>query len=188
MKKNLYQYKYSVFYSEEDGEYVGTCYEFPSLSAFGENSAEALEEIQNVVREAIDILTEEGRDIPIPMSERDYKGRILLRINPDTHRIIVEEAANRHLSANQYLVSLIESNLYRDPIKELLNKFNLELADLRAEVAELRQIKEFFSLDRYFPQGNEDFVSNRFVEQYQGSSRDFNIVRLEPLGEELVGA
>jgi predicted RNase H-like HicB family nuclease len=46
-------YTYQVFWSEDDGEYVGVCAEFPSLSWLAPSPEEATLGIQAVVAEVI---------------------------------------------------------------------------------------------------------------------------------------
>ncbi len=45
------RHTYRVTWSEEDGEYVGLCAEFPSLSWLAGTQEEALQGIRNVVAE-----------------------------------------------------------------------------------------------------------------------------------------
>ncbi|MEV0947868.1 antitoxin HicB [Rhodococcus sp. NPDC049939] len=53
-------------WSEDDGEYVGTCPSFPSLSWLAPTEAEALEGIRAVVAEVVaDLETDES--IPVPL-------------------------------------------------------------------------------------------------------------------------
>ena len=47
------RYTYRVTWSEEDGEYVGLCVEFPSLSWLAGSQEEALQGIRNVVAEVV---------------------------------------------------------------------------------------------------------------------------------------
>ena len=43
------EYTYKVIWSEEDGEYVGLCAEFPSLSWLADTQKAALQGIRDVV-------------------------------------------------------------------------------------------------------------------------------------------
>jgi predicted RNase H-like HicB family nuclease len=46
------RYTYRVTWSEEDGEYVGLCVEFPSLSWLAQSPKDALKGIRQVVAES----------------------------------------------------------------------------------------------------------------------------------------
>jgi len=50
---NANRYSYRVFWSEEDGEYVGLCSEFPTLSWLDEDKHAALDGIVNLVNDVI---------------------------------------------------------------------------------------------------------------------------------------
>jgi predicted RNase H-like HicB family nuclease len=54
MATEIDKYTYRVTWSEEDGEFVGLCAEFPSLSWLASSSEEALQGIRSVVRESVD--------------------------------------------------------------------------------------------------------------------------------------
>jgi hypothetical protein len=47
------RYTYRVTWPEEDGEYVGLCAEFPSLSWLANNQESALQGIRNLVADVI---------------------------------------------------------------------------------------------------------------------------------------
>ena len=63
-------YTYRVFWSAEDQEFVATVLELPGLSNLAATQAEAIDGMVDVVREALKILEEEGRDAPLPMGSR----------------------------------------------------------------------------------------------------------------------
>ena len=50
---NYEHYTYRVIWSKEDGEYVGLCAEFPSLSWLAESMNDALHGIEQLVREVV---------------------------------------------------------------------------------------------------------------------------------------
>ena len=54
-------YTYRVFWSEEDQMYVGLCAEYSLLSALADTPGEAFSGIQEVAREAVSILSEDGQ-------------------------------------------------------------------------------------------------------------------------------
>ena len=98
-------YTYRVSWSPEDGEFVATCLEFPSLSWLSPESVEALRGIQEVVREAVEDMTANGEPVPEPLADRKYSGKFMVRTTPESHRRLVIEAAGAGLSLNRYINS-----------------------------------------------------------------------------------
>jgi predicted RNase H-like HicB family nuclease len=94
------KYEYSVWWSEEDGEYVATCVEFPSLSWLDEDREAALRGIVSLVGGVVEDLTLEGEPIPEPLSVRNYSGKFQLRTTPQLHARLVREATEQGVSLN----------------------------------------------------------------------------------------
>lgn len=97
-------YTYRVTWSAEDAEFVGTCLEFPSLSWLADTQDHALHGIRDVVRDVVKDLDEAAEPIPGPISSRAYSGKFNLRVGERLHRKLALEAAEEHLSLNQYVV------------------------------------------------------------------------------------
>ncbi len=57
-------YTFRVTWSEEDGEYLGQCAEFPCLSWLASNLEEALQGIRHAVAEVIVDLKANGEHVP----------------------------------------------------------------------------------------------------------------------------
>lgn len=57
-------YTFRVTWSEEDGEYLGQCAEFPSLSLLASNPEEALQGIRHAVAKVIVDLQANGEHDP----------------------------------------------------------------------------------------------------------------------------
>ena len=97
-------YTYRVTWSPEDGESVGTCLEFPSLSWLASTQDEALHGIGDLVRDVVDDMRSDAEAVPEPLSSRTYSGKFNLRLGERLHRKLAMEAAEEHLSLNQYVV------------------------------------------------------------------------------------
>jgi predicted HicB family RNase H-like nuclease len=94
-------YTYRVTWAEEDGEYVGLCVEFPSLSWLASEPEVALQGIRQVVADVVADLQANGEPIPEPIAVRKYSGRFMVRIPPDLHRRLALEAAESGVSLNR---------------------------------------------------------------------------------------
>ncbi|SDC04059.1 Predicted nuclease of the RNAse H fold, HicB family [Raineyella antarctica] len=98
------RYTYRVTWSVEDGEYVATCAEFPSLSWLAGSQAEALQGLVALVADTVADLTAADEVVPEPLSQRTYSGKFNLRVGESLHRRLAIQAAEEHLSLNQYVV------------------------------------------------------------------------------------
>lgn len=97
-------YTYRVARSSEDGEFVATVAEFPSLSWLAPSQFEALEGLQTLLAEVVLDMLEHGEDVPEPLSERNYSGKFNLRLGEKLHREVAMHAAEENLSINQWVV------------------------------------------------------------------------------------
>jgi predicted RNase H-like HicB family nuclease len=98
-------FTYRVSWSEEDGEFVGTCAEFPSLSHLDADQDAALRGIRGLVGDVVADMHAHGETVPEPLAEHVYSGKFLTRVPPELHRMLMIEAAEAHVSLNR-LVSL----------------------------------------------------------------------------------
>lgn len=99
------QYIYRVIWSEEDNEFVGLCDEFPSLSYLASTRQKALNGIIKVVTEVVQDMTANNEAIPEPLNSRHYSGKFMVRVPPEVHRRLVQEAAEEHISLNRLVSS-----------------------------------------------------------------------------------
>ena len=98
-------FTYRVSWSEEDGEFVGTCAEFPSLSHLDADYDAAFHGIRDLVADVVADMRANGEAIPLPITARDYSGNIRIRVPSELHRMLTVEAAEAHISLNR-LVNL----------------------------------------------------------------------------------
>lgn len=96
-------YTYQVSWSEEDGEFVATCAEFPSLSWLAPDRVAALRGVEELVDGVVADLKKSGEPVPEPMAERAYSGRFVVRMTAALHRRLAIEAAEKHVSLNRYV-------------------------------------------------------------------------------------
>lgn len=95
------KYTYRVTWSEEDGEYIGLCVEFPSLSWLAATPEESLVGIRTVVADVVTDLQANGEDVPEPLATKTYSGRFMVRIPSTLHRQLALEAAEAGISLNR---------------------------------------------------------------------------------------
>jgi predicted HicB family RNase H-like nuclease len=94
-------YTYRVTWSPEDGEHVGLCVEFPSLSWLAATPEAALLGIRQMVSEAVADMQSTGETVPKPLAEKHYSGEFRVRIPPEIHRALALQAAEQGVSLNR---------------------------------------------------------------------------------------
>jgi predicted HicB family RNase H-like nuclease len=105
------RYTYRVTWSAEDGEHVGLCVEFPSLSWLAPTPEEALKGIRSTVAKVVADMERNDEPIPEPLAAKHYSGQFRVRIPPAVHRSLAIEAAEQGISLNR----LASAKLSADP-------------------------------------------------------------------------
>jgi len=103
------KYTYRIIWSDEDGEYVGLCAEFPSLSWLSSTQDGAFKGIRNLVKDVIKDLKKDKEPLPESLSAKRYSGKFVVRVPPDLHRELVIEANEAHISLNRYVSDKLAS-------------------------------------------------------------------------------
>ena len=103
-------YTYRVTWSPEDGEHVGLCVEFPSLSWLAPTPEKALAGIRKMVDEVIADMKANGEAIPDPLAEKHYSGQFKVRIPPELHRSLAMQAAEQGVSLNRLASAKLAGN------------------------------------------------------------------------------
>jgi predicted HicB family RNase H-like nuclease len=98
-------YTYRLSWSPEDGEYVATCAEFPSLSWLADDELTALRGLKDLVQNVVADMRSNGEKAPEPLADKTFSGTLSLRVPPQVHRRLVIEAAESRISLNRYLNS-----------------------------------------------------------------------------------
>jgi|WetSurMetagenome_2_1015567.scaffolds.fasta_scaffold15238_5 predicted RNase H-like HicB family nuclease len=107
--------KYStiVQWSEADGAFIATVSEFPRLSSFGDTPQQAVDELRGVIDDAVDILEQEGGDLPAPQELPQSSGQFRVRMPRSLHQRLVERARVEDVSLNQLVVAMVAEGLGR---------------------------------------------------------------------------
>ena len=105
MARQIDRYTYRVTWSEEDQEHVGLCAEFPSLSWLEKTPEKALQGIRRLVRECIADISKSREDVPEPFATKAFSGKFVVRVPPETHRMLTIQAAESGVSLNRLISS-----------------------------------------------------------------------------------
>ena len=103
-------YSYRVLWSVEDGEYVATVAEVPSLSWLDADQGKALAGLVDLVGDVVADMESSGELVPVPISERRFSGKFNVRVPESLHRELVRTAAEEGVSLNR----LISARLAHD--------------------------------------------------------------------------
>ncbi|WP_022948676.1 type II toxin-antitoxin system HicB family antitoxin [Methylohalobius crimeensis] len=103
-------YTYRVTWSTEDGEYVGLCAEFPSLSWLAKTPEKALRGIRKLVSEVLSDMEDAGETLPVPLADKRYSGEFRVRIPPEVHRALAIQAAEQGVSLNRLVSAKLAAN------------------------------------------------------------------------------
>jgi predicted RNase H-like HicB family nuclease len=93
----------------DDGGYFVKINELEGCMSVGETKAEALEMIEDAMREWLTSAIEDGLDIPLPeaMREESYSGKFPLRMPRSLHGKLALAAEKEGVSLNQHIVALL---------------------------------------------------------------------------------
>jgi len=99
------RYTYRVTWSEEDGEYVGFCVEFPSLSWLAATPEAALKGVRKMVADIVKDMEANKEVIPEPIAYKRFSGKFMVRIPPEVHRNLAIQSAEAGISLNRIVSS-----------------------------------------------------------------------------------
>ncbi|MBL4681055.1 MAG: type II toxin-antitoxin system HicB family antitoxin [Pseudomonadales bacterium] len=105
MTKDYDRYTYRLTWSEEDQEHVGLCAEFQGLSWLDKTPEKALAGIRKLVKGCLVDMKKNGESTPEPISLKSYSGKFMVRIPPETHRMLSMKAAESGVSLNRLVSS-----------------------------------------------------------------------------------
>ena len=106
LKEYVRDYSYLVEYSPDDEAYVSRCLELGIL-AHGETHEDAIHAIKEATSIHLQMLIEDGEEIPEAFSVRDFSGKLNLRMTPEKHKRIAIKAKRQGVSINQYINNLL---------------------------------------------------------------------------------
>ena len=95
----------------EEGGFVVSIPVLPGCITQVEEWGEAEKAIEEVRGSWIQAAYEDGVDIPLPRSEKEYSGKFVLRIPRSMHRNLDRRAEEEGISLNTLVVSLISQSL-----------------------------------------------------------------------------
>jgi predicted RNase H-like HicB family nuclease len=104
----------------ESGTFTAQVLEFPGCIAQGDTLLEAYEQLELVFASWIEAALDQGQEIPEPMTNHEYAGRIALRLPRSLHQQIALAAERDDTSINQYIVMAISEKIGASKLYERL--------------------------------------------------------------------
>lgn len=95
---------------DADGGFAAEILEWPGCLGEGETADEAMIDLEQSMETWLEVMLKDGRPIPEPL-ERDFSGRLALRLPRDVHRRVTVRAQLDGVSINQFIVGAIEGRL-----------------------------------------------------------------------------
>ncbi len=105
------RYSFTVAWSEEDKGYVASCPELEGITGWGETSIEAVSELSEALRLAVQTYEEEGWELPPENHYREYSGQFRLRLPKSLHRWLAHTAEQEGVSLNTFVVARLSRKL-----------------------------------------------------------------------------
>ena len=91
----------------EEGGFSAEILEFPGCFAEGETPNETFELLERTAKSWIEAALEQGQEIPEPVNNQRFGGKIALRLPRSIHRQAVRMAERDDTSLNQFLLGAI---------------------------------------------------------------------------------
>ena len=114
MKKKPKNYDWDGFtinlYRDDEEDWIAHLVELPNVSAYGSTAEEALEELYVAWEMIKEDYTEDGEEIPVAPSRKEYSGCFNVRIDKRVHRMLAMEAAKAGISLNALVSARLAEN------------------------------------------------------------------------------
>ncbi|MBN3873778.1 type II toxin-antitoxin system HicB family antitoxin [Nostoc sp. JL33] len=102
--------QYSVtLYPDPEGGYVAEIKDLPGCLTQGETLEETMANLNEARELWIETAYEADDNIPLPISNNSYSGKLLVRIPKSLHRHLAETSEQEGVSLNQYILSLLSA-------------------------------------------------------------------------------
>ena len=109
--KSHHGYTIRIFWSDDTFNYRAYCVEIPYIKSQGTDRNSVLDNIDSQIESIIRISAGGTDSLVEPFAEKEYKGKIPLRVNPSTHRNLARLSVEEGISMNCLIGSILETNL-----------------------------------------------------------------------------
>ncbi len=96
-----------TLYPDREGGYVAQIKDLPGCLTQGETLEETMANINEARELWIETAYESGDEIPLPSTEENYSGKLLLQMPKSLHQRLAEEAERENVTLDRYIVFLL---------------------------------------------------------------------------------
>ncbi len=107
-KKTAPKYRLEITWSAGDNCYVVAVPELPGCMTHGESIEEAIQMAYEAIAGYLESLKARKLPIPTPLAEREFSGKVPLRIDSALHRDLSTKAQISGMSLNKYIESRLK--------------------------------------------------------------------------------
>src|SRR5437870_9466103 len=107
IKEQAARYTKFVEWSDEDRCFIGRCPEIMLGGVHGDDEAKVYAELCQAVEEMIELIHEDGAELPAPLSAKKFRGKFVLRVEPAIHRRLAAKALGAGESLNSFCVKAL---------------------------------------------------------------------------------
>lgn len=101
------KYPVELRWSKEDDAWIAEVYDLPGCMADGKTQALALKAAEKAVSLWIEVAKADGRHIPVPLTDDQASGQLLLRLPRSLHASLRRMARRDGVSLNEHLIALL---------------------------------------------------------------------------------
>lgn len=124
-----------ILIPNDDGTFSAEILEFPGCFAEGDTPEEAIRSLEGAAESWIEANLEQGLDVPEPVMNQGYSGKVALRLPKSLHRQVARMAERDGVSVNQFLVTAIASRIgAEDFFTRLAERFENRMATTAANI------------------------------------------------------
>lgn len=113
-KKEIEKYlnlPWSYMIEPEDDYFVISVNELPGVCTDAHSVEEGMKEIKDAIYAALELYLDQGREIPVPINKKKYKGNIAYRTSPEKHYQLAKLAQKEHKSLSKIIDVLIDEGI-----------------------------------------------------------------------------
>ena len=96
-----------VFILDDDGRFAAEVLEFPGCFSSGDSAEEAMANLDEAIELWIEAEIEDGHEIPKPLQDTEFSGRLTLRLPPSIHERAAVLAQREGVSLNRFLSAAV---------------------------------------------------------------------------------
>ena len=110
-RKQSNNYLKVVEWSDEDGCYVGTAPGLMIGGVHGKSQEKVFQDLCKAVEDAILTMQQTGKPLPPETANRNFSGKIALRIPPELHKKLAIKAGQNGESINKFIQEQLEAEV-----------------------------------------------------------------------------